>query len=91
MPRFSKKIDLFLVSDVTEYDCTKGKFARIIRREVLNQFQWVQIFLQNRKIMLTPKFLSRRPMGPLGGHFLRGKFFETVLAENFTIDVDCIE
>jgi hypothetical protein len=30
-------------------------------------------------------------MRPLGGHFLRGKFFETDLAENFTIDVDCID
>jgi hypothetical protein len=51
----------------------------------------MQIFLQNREIMLTQKFLFRSPMGPLGGHFLRGKFFETDLAENFTIDADCIE
>ena len=51
----------------------------------------MQIFLQNREIMLTQKFLFGSPMGPLGGHFLTGKFSETDLAENFTIDVDCIQ
>ncbi len=51
----------------------------------------MQLFLQNREIGLTQKFLFRSPMGPLGGHFLRGKLFETNFAENFTIDVDCIE
>jgi hypothetical protein len=41
--------------------------------------------------MLTQKFLVWNPMGSLGAWFLRRKFFETDLAENFTIDVDCIE
>ncbi len=41
--------------------------------------------------MLAYKFPFRNHIEPLKSHFLRRKLFVIDLAENFTIDVDCIE
>jgi hypothetical protein len=57
MPRFFKKIGLLFVSDVIEYEYTNEKNALITEREVQNQFQTIQIFLQDLQIIMREKFL----------------------------------